>query len=55
MKKDITSIENVQRRATKMVPQLKDMSYRQIETTEDANFKIPENQRIEISLSRLKL
>ena len=27
MKKDITSIENVQRRATKMVPQQKDMSY----------------------------
>ena len=27
MKKDITSIENVQRHATKMVPQLKDMSY----------------------------
>ena len=27
MKKDITSIENVQRHATKMVPQQKDMSY----------------------------
>ena len=26
-KKDITSIENVQRRATKIIPQLKDMNY----------------------------